>query len=124
MKKCLVAGLLTFAVTSADAEPKKLNVDFGFFPKGTSCSVSGTTGKVTLKTGREIEFKVRGDTSNVSFHCTQPDGRKFSVATGPLLPQGNHSLVAVQINQDNNAYVMWDQGGLRKLSYPGILNWQ
>ncbi|WP_152613004.1 hypothetical protein [Tateyamaria sp. ANG-S1] len=74
--------------------------------------------------GREIEFKVRGDTSNVSFTCTQPDGRVFKVRTGSLLPPDSFRKVAVQINQDNHAHIFWDQGGLRRKTIPGILQWQ
>ncbi len=123
MNKMLIAGLIVVSASAAVAEPRKLNVDFGFFPKGTAGKVSGSSGKISLKTGKEIEFKVRGDTGNVSFHCTQPDGRRFSVATGPLLPQGSPSLVAIQINQDNRAHVLWKDGSLRKQTYSEVLNW-
>ena len=114
---------VSLAASSATAEPARLNVDFGFFPAGTECKVYGTTGRVGLKVGREIEFSIRGDTSNVTFRCTQPDGKRFPVDTGPLLPEGNFKLVAVQINQDDHAHVFWDQGGLRKSITPGILKW-
>lgn len=115
--------MLAAAATAAHAEPKQLNVDFGFFPKDTTCKVFGTSGRVTLKTGREIEYFVKGDTSNVSFQCQQPDGRRFQVDTAPLLPAGNFRLVAIQINQDNHAHVFWDSGGLMRRTYPGILKW-
>lgn len=120
----IFATLLSLLATVASAEPQKLNVEFGFFPKGTACKINGTAGRVTLKTGRSIKFKINGDTGNVSFRCQQPDGRSFFIATGPLLPQGNYRLVSVQINQDNHAHVFWDQGGLRKKIIPGILNWE
>ncbi|MFL4470837.1 hypothetical protein ACERZ8_13440 [Tateyamaria armeniaca] len=116
--------VLSVSAAAASAEPDRLNVDFGSFPTGTACKVHGTSGKVSLRTGREIEFKVRGDTGNVSFTCTQPDGTSFLVRTGPLLPQGNFRLVAIQINQDNHAHIFWDQGGLRRSTVPGILDWQ
>lgn len=118
----LVAALV-LAATAAHAEPKQLNVDFGSFPKGMTCKVFGTSGRVSLKTGREIEYFVKGDTSNVSFQCTQPDGRGFQVDTGPLLPAGSFRLVSIQINQDNHAHVFWDAGGLMRRTYPGVLNW-
>ena len=118
-----LAGALLSA-TPARAEPAKLTVDFGSFPKGMTCKVGGTRGRVTMKVGREIEFTIRGDTSDVSFLCTQPDGRSFVVATGPLLPPGDHSIVAVQINQDDHAHILWDQGGLRRATVPGILRWR
>ncbi len=115
---------LGFSTGIASAEPARLTVDFGFFPAGTECQVFNTSGRVGLRVGREIEFTINGDTANVSFVCQQPDGRSFQVDTGPLLPPGDHRLVAVQINQDNNAIVLWDQGGLMRQSYPGILRWQ
>ena len=122
--KNLVTATLCLLASASFAEPKKLNVDFGFFPKGTECNVFGTSGRVTLKTGREIEYSIRGDTGNVSFRCRQPDGRSFTVQTGPLLPKGSLRLVAVQINQDNHAHVLWDQGGMQRAIVPGILNWE
>lgn len=124
MKFVSTLCLAVFSASLANAEPSKLTVDFGFFPKGTTCQISGTTGRVKLKVGREIEYTVRGNTANVSFRCQQPNGAAFTVNTGPLLPQGNHRMVAVQINQDNNAHVLWDQGGLRRKTVPGILNWE
>lgn len=117
-----VVALATVA-TTASAEPKQLNVDFGSFPKGMTCKVFGTSGRVSLKVGREIEYFVKGDTSNVSFQCQQPDGRRFQVDTGPLLPAGSFRLVAIQINQDNHAHVFWDAGSLMRRTYPGILKW-
>lgn len=123
VRKISLAVVLVAAATAAHAEPKQLNVDFGFFPKGTTCKVFGTSGRVSLKTGREIEYFVKGDTGNVSFQCTQPDGRRFQVDTAPLLPAGNFRLVAIQINQDNHAHVFWDPGGLMRRTYPGVLKW-
>ena len=124
MKRLALLSLLTLGLAApAFAEPVTLTVDFGHFPKGTTCQVFGTTGRVSLKTGKEIEYKIKGDTGNVSFRCMQPDGRRFDVATGSLLPQGNFKLVAMQINQDNHAHVFWDQGGLQRRTIPGILNW-
>lgn len=120
--------LLTLAAImtagAAFAEPAKLTVDFGFFPKGTACTVHGTSGKVRLKTGRGIEYTIKGDTGNVSFRCQQPDGRSFTAHTGPMLPQGAPRLVAIQINQDNHAHVLWSDGGIRKTVIPGVLRWE
>ena len=115
---------LATSATIASAEPKKLNVDFGFFPKGTSCKIHGTNGRVKLKVGREIEYNIRGNTGNVSFRCQQPNGAAFTVHTGPLLPPGDLRMVSIQINQDNHAHVLWDQGGLRKKTVANILNWE
>ena len=125
MKRLSLASLILLALVGrAAAEPAKLTVDFGFFPKGTACQVFNTSGKVSLRTGREIEYKIKGDTGNVSFRCTQPDGRSFEVATGALLPPGNPSLVAIQINQDDHAHILWDQGGLRRNTVAGVLKWK
>lgn len=118
-----VAAALALAAP-AMAEVSKLTVDFGFFPAGTSCQVFDTTGRVSLKTGREIEYTVNGDTARVAFRCQQPDGRAFRVAAGALLPQGNHRLVAMQVNQDDHAHIYWDDGGLQKVIVPGVLNWE
>lgn len=125
MRSLFLSTLFAAAIaTTASAEPQRLEVDFGFFPKGTACKVFGTSGRVSFKEKRkEFEFSIRGDTGNVSFRCTQPDGRSFDVHTGPLLPQGDFRLVTVQVNQDNHAHVFWDQGGLRKQITPGILKW-
>ncbi len=119
----LICFAALICATSVAAEPAKLTVDFGFFPKGTTCSVHGTTGKVRLKTGREIEYSIKGDTGNVSFRCQQPDGSSFTAHTGPLLPQGSPRLVAIQINQDNHAHVLWSAGGIQKSTIPGVLRW-
>ncbi len=124
MKLASALFVALFCATLTHAEPAKLNVDFGFFPKGTSCKAFGTNGRVKLKVGREIEFNIRENTGNVSFRCQQPNGATFTVNTGPLLPQGNHRMVSIQINQDNNAHVLWDQGGLRRKTVSGVLNWE
>jgi hypothetical protein len=123
MRRLLLLTAL-LAAGPAFSAPAKLTVDFGFFPKGTSCKVYGTSGKVRLKTGREIEFTIKGDTGDVSFRCQQPDGRSFTVRTAPLLPQGAPRLVAMQINQDGNAHILWDEGGLRRAVFPDALNWE
>jgi hypothetical protein len=120
----LISAALLALASPAAAGTDVLSVDFGFFPEGTNCQVFNTTGKVTMRRGREIEFKITGDTARVAFHCTQPDGRSFDVNAGALLPPGNHRRVALQINQDNHAHVMWDEGGLRKSIVPGVLVWR
>ncbi|MBL3568521.1 hypothetical protein BV509_15485 [Rhodovulum sulfidophilum] len=119
-----VAVLAVLLAGPALAEPALLKVDFGFFPKGTTCQPYGTGGKVTMKEGREIRFKIKGDTGHVSFRCKQPDGRSFEVQTGRLLPPGSPSMVAVQINQDDHAHVLWDDGGLRKTVVADVLKWK
>ena len=108
----------------AAAETDVLDVDFGFFPQGTSCRVFNTRGTVTLEVGREIEYHITGDTGRVAFRCTQPDGKSFDVEAGALVPAGPHRRVAIQINQDNHAHVFWDEGGLRRMIVPGILRWR
>ncbi|WP_141104878.1 hypothetical protein [Thioclava sp. IC9] len=124
MKRLSLASLTLLSLAGgAAAEPEKLTVDFGFFPKGTACQVFNTTGKVSLRTGREIEYTIKGDTGDVVFRCAQPDGRSFEVATGALLPPGNPSLVAIQINQDDHAHILWDQGGLRRSTVAEVLRW-
>lgn len=120
----LVFAALAFAAP-AIAAPAKLNVDFGYFPKGTTCQVFGTTGKVRFKAkSKEFEYRIKGDTGNVSFRCQQPDGRTFEVSTAALLPSGSPKLVSIQINQDDQAHVLWDDGGLRRASTRGILKWK
>jgi len=111
------------AAASTTVSPDKLTVDFGFFPSGTTCAAYGTSGKVSVQYGKEIEFTVRGNSTQLSFTCQQPDGKNFSVNVGALLPQNSTRLVAIQINQDNNAYMFWDQGGLMRRHVPGILRW-
>jgi hypothetical protein len=120
----LISAAFVALASPAAAGTNVLTVDFGFFPKGTTCQVFNTSGKVTMRTGREIEFKITGDTARVAFSCTQPDGRTFDVDAGALLPPGNHRRVALQINQDNHAHVLWNAGGLRKTIVPGILKWR
>lgn len=120
----LIFAAMLATATPAFAATDVLTVDFGFFPQGTTCKIFNTTGKVTMRTGREIEFKIKGDTAKVAFRCSQPDGRTFEVNAGALLPQGDHRRVSMQINQDDHAHVLWDDGGLRKSIVPGILVWR
>ncbi|PTV97610.1 hypothetical protein C8J27_101727 [Rhodobacter aestuarii] len=122
--RALITAALVALASPAAAGVDVVSVGFGFFPKGTSCQVFNTSGKVTMREGRDIKFKIKGDTARLAFRCTQPDGRSFEVNVGRLLPQGNHRRVSMQINQDNHAHVFWDDGGLRKSLVPGILVWR
>ena len=52
----LIFAAMLATATPAFAATDVLTVDFGFFPQGTTCKIFNTTGKVTMRTGREIEF--------------------------------------------------------------------
>lgn len=122
----IAAGVITVSLMAAPAMAgiAKLNVSFGYFPEGTTCQAFGTTGKVKVKVKREIKYSIRGgDSSKLAFKCVQPDGRGFSVNVGPMLPDGDLKMVAMQINQDGNAHIFWDNGGLTKTMVPNAVNW-
>lgn len=121
VSKFLLIASMVCAGSGINAAPKKLNVDFGFFPAGTDCQVFGTTGQVRKKIKKEIKFRIKGDTGKVSFRCQQPDGFQFQVDTGPLLPDVNVSFVTMQINQSGKALVMFDSNGIRQVVHDGIL---
>ena len=118
----LIVGLIFAGALSARAET--LTVDFGFFPKGMECHISGTSGKVRLKTGREIEYTIKGDVTGTAFVCTLPDGRSFRIAPGVWYASGAR-MTAVQINADGRAIVMFDSGGgLVQNVFDNALKWQ
>ncbi len=120
-----VAAVLVVSATAANAAPAKLEVDIGFFPKGTKCQVLGTTGKVKQRQKRrEIKHVIRGDTAKVHLRCQQPDGRSFVVHTGPLLPPGDIGFVIMQLNADNTGAVMWDDGGIKQVRVSDFLKWE
>ena len=124
-KLSLQAAIVGFALvaSSSVALADKLTVDFGFFPKGLDCDVGGTSGKVSVRRGRELEYTIKGDVAGTKFACTLPDGRSFTVAPGVWYVAGTR-MTAVQINADDRAIIMWDSGGgLSQSTQSGVLNW-
>lgn len=121
----LQAAVFSFVIlaTSGIALADKLTVDFGFFTKGFDCDISGTSGKVTVQRGRELEYTVKGDVAGTTFTCTLPNGKSFTVAPGAWYVAGTR-MTAVQINADDRAIIMWDGGGgLSQSTQSGVLNW-
>lgn len=121
---CAVATVFLILGAASSVRAETLTVDFGFFPKGMECSISGTAGKVRLKTGREIEYTIKGDVTGTAFVCTLPDGRSFRVAPGAWYAPGTR-MTAVQVNADGRAIVMFDAGGgLVQNIYQNAVEWQ
>lgn len=114
-----VAMAVGFAGQAALAD--QLDIDMGFFPKGTECVVFGTKGKVTKRTTRkEIKFKIRGDTRSVGVECRLPNGNAYRVDTAPFVRKDTDYTI-LQLNADNRGVVLWDAGGIKTLSIEKFL---
>ncbi len=106
-----IATATVFTIATAGFALDKLDVDLGFFPKGTQCVVNGTSGDVKMRQKRkEMGYKLKGDTMNVPFDCTLPDGRKISIDTGGYVRQDT-DFTTMQLNANNKGSVMWKANG-------------